>query len=86
MTTFNTMQAIRVRFLRPTNTKGCRLVCDNTNRDRMVVLFEWDTDVDEQTFKLAQAFVKKFHEHAPELYPIGGAFRNDTYYTFTERS
>ena len=85
MTTFITMQAIRIRFLRQTNTLPCRLVADNTKGDKLISPLYDDKDIHEQTFQLAQKFAKKFHEHAPVLNPVGGAFRNETYYTFTRK-
>lgn len=56
------MLAIRVRFIRATDKKPCRICADN-GRQKMYVAYDY-IDIDAQAKELVLAFVAKYHKRS----------------------
>ena len=78
------MQLIRVRYYHATNTRGARLIATNDTK-RLTVPYQYVND-DQERLEAAQQFVRKFMPYAPELDPIPGEFKGDSYYRFEIKS
>ena len=74
------MQLIRVRFHPSTNTRGPRLIA-TSDKFHLTVSYRYEDD-DQEYFNAAQQFVEKFMPYAPELDPIPGKFKGDSYFRF----
>lgn len=60
------MQAIRVAYLSPTNTRGARLVATN-GRERRIYSYDNEQNDDHNALNAAKRFVAEVMPYAPEL-------------------
>ena len=74
------MQAIRVRYKPATNSRGASLHVTNGHKS-LRVPYDYGND-DHMKFEAAKAFVQKYMQYAPELYPIPCEFKGDSFYSF----
>ena len=78
------MIAIRVRYLGPTNFRGCRLVATDGRR-AITVPYEYGDDAVEK-LNAARLFAAKHYPHAPPLCTTPAQFKGDDFYHFEPRA
>ncbi len=79
------MQAIRVSYLSPTNTRQTRLVATN-GRERRIYSYDYEQNDDHNMLNAAKRFVAEVMPYAPELNPVPSQFKNDSYFSFIPRT
>lgn len=72
------MLAIRVRFIRSTDTKPCRICADN-GKNKMYVAYDY-ISFEEQSLELVEAFVKKYHFRARGFNRVPVTYKEVDYY------